>query len=320
MRDTINGSHRPLPYFEWWYFHFVTDNGIALNMVLHETDIFGLQQKPYISLSVCFPNKDPQYFRHDLSYPIIERGNPYLGAIDGIFRENAETICFNISFPGRCHFRGEIAKLSPPLILSEGILYQETGTGRSSHWLVQVPHASFRGILELDGVVHRLQGMAYQDHQWGDILIQEFVSDWVWGHFSDEEMAMVFFHILTQKGRLIERVALLTTEGRYEGTALTTTHLDTLFQARHPELYAGQASVSFFHKQCQVTFDISPACIMRKRLGEVHDGKLAGYLRWSAQASLYLGSGSDAGCAGSPLHGISEYIRIRPAMYGKLSD
>ena len=78
-------------------------------------------------------------------------------------------------------------------MIQDGILYEERDTGRASHWVGQVPHATFTGILELDGVTHRLRGTAYQDHQWGTVLIQEFVSDWVWGHFSNDQVAVVFF-------------------------------------------------------------------------------------------------------------------------------
>ena len=32
----MNSSHRLGPYFEWFYFHFLTDDGSAINLVLHE--------------------------------------------------------------------------------------------------------------------------------------------------------------------------------------------------------------------------------------------------------------------------------------------
>ena len=66
-----NVSHRPPAYFEWFYFHFVTDDGVAINMVLHETDIFGLKQKPYLSLSVLIPGLEPIYLRTDLDGAMV---------------------------------------------------------------------------------------------------------------------------------------------------------------------------------------------------------------------------------------------------------
>jgi hypothetical protein len=155
-----------------------------------------------------------------------------------------------------------------------------------------------------------LSGTAYQDHQWGTLLIQEFVSDWLWGHFSNDQMAVMFFQILTQRGQLIERVAMMNGEGRYVGTAVETSHLDTLFQADNPIEFHSQASVSFLNNSCRLEFDLSPICVMRSRINEKQQGNVASYLRWSAAATL------QTGCDTYPLHGISEYIRIRPISVG----
>jgi hypothetical protein len=176
-----------------------------------------------------------------------------------------------------------------------------------------VPHATFTGILKLDGTVRRLSGTAYQDHQWGTTLIQEFVADWVWGHFSNDQVAVVFFHILTQNGQLIERVAMMNDEGRFVGTAVETNYLDTLFQANHPEEFDSNAGVSFLNQCFRLEFDVSPNNLMRSRINEEHNLSTTSYLRWSAEAKLL------AACGVQPLHGISEYIRIRPAMYGSRS-
>jgi hypothetical protein len=70
-----NCSHRPEPYFEWFYFHFVTPDGIAVNMVLHETDIFRLKRDPYgiseyirirpaLYGSLSEPKRHQHHFRH----------------------------------------------------------------------------------------------------------------------------------------------------------------------------------------------------------------------------------------------------------------
>ena len=126
-------------------------------------------------------------------------------------------------------------------------------------------------------------------------------------------ITVVFFQILTQRGRLIQRVAMVTEEGRYTGTAMETTYLDTLFPAGHSETFNDLASVSFLSRQFQLRFEISPENLMRGRLSEVHDNISASYLRWSAAATL------QSGCGNQPLHGISEYIRIRPAVYEELS-
>ena len=217
MNDLHNASHRAPPAHEWWYFHFVTPEGVAINLVLHETDILGRTFEPYLSMTVLLPGAPPQYLRRDLRMAMIAGERPFLHVKDPLIVEDEARITFDISFPGQGHFRGQITKLAPPLAFQDGILYQDIHTGQPSHWLVQVPHGTFTAVLQLDGKIHRLNGMAYQDHQWGSALLQRSVADWVWGHFSNDHMAVIFFQILTQHGQLIERVALLTAGGAIFG-------------------------------------------------------------------------------------------------------
>jgi hypothetical protein len=116
----------------------------------------------------------------------------------------------------------------------------------------------------------------------------------------------------TQHGQIIERVAMMNGEGRYAGTAVATNYLETLFQANKLDNFESEIAVSFLNRQLQFDFAISPTNLMRSRLNEEHNQTVASYLRWSAAAAL------EVGCGYLPLHGISEYIRIRPAMYGSL--
>ena len=314
MTNLHNASHRMPPFFEWWYFQYVTPEGTAINLVLHETDIMGQKSDPYLSMSALLPGRSPCYLRRELQISAIACDRPFLRVEDPLIVEDEKGITFDTPFPGQGHFKGRITKLAPPLAFQDGILYQDISTGRSSYWVVQVPHAIFTAVLQLGTEIHHLNGMAYQDHQWGSTLLQASVADWVWGHFSNEHMAVLFFQILTQHGQLIERVAMMTEEGRFVGTAVGANYLDMLMRADHPEQFGGIAAVSFFNDQAHFAFTLKPENLMRRRLHEVYGQKTASYLRWTA-AATYTGA-----CEPQLLHGISEYIRIRPAMYGKPSS
>jgi hypothetical protein len=314
MSDIRNASHRAPPFFEWWYFHFVTPDGAALNMVLHETDILGQNADPYLSMSILLPGQSPVYLRRELRLETIAQEQTFLHVKDPLIIEDEKGIFFDIPFPGQGHFKGWIIKLSPPLVFQDSILYQDTITGRTSHWVVQVPHGSFTALLQVGEALHHLKGMAYQDHQWGSTLLQESVADWVWGHFSNEHMAVLFFQILTQHGQMIERVAMLTNEGRFTGTVLETIYLATLFSEHKPSAFTGPVTVSFLEQSLRVEFDLSPDNLMRSRLDEQHGQKKISYLRWASRAT-YQGA-----CGQQPLYGISEYIRVRLTGYEKLSQ
>ncbi len=314
MLDNNNSSHKQPAYFEWWYYHFACANGTAINMVVHETDIFGLNQAPYLSVSICQPNKPPAYLKRSLENKAFSQQQSLFQLQPNLIQETATQILFDIPFPDRNRFCGEINKLAAPISIKDGVLYQDKVTGATSHWLLQVPHSTFSAMLELDGSVHPINGTAYQDHQWGTICLQSFVSDWVWGHFSDEKTAVTFFQILTQNGRCIERVAIVMDEGQFIATKLDTSYLSLLMQQPHPEQFENKVNVAFLNQQIELSFDVLPTKQMRTRLNEVHDGKTASYLRWAATASY------QTGCEPHTLYGITEYIRIRQNAYGGISS
>jgi hypothetical protein len=265
-------------------------------------------------MSVLLPGQSPCYLRQDLQKGMIAREGPFLQVQDPLVIEDDLGITFDILLSGQVCFKGHITKLAPPLVFHQGILYQDSITGQLSHWVVQVPHGTFTATLQLGSEVQYLSGMAYQDHQWGSTLLQESVADWVWGHFSNYNMAVLFFQILTQYGQKVERVAMLTAEDRYTGTALGTNYLNALSTEDNPSVFSWPIATSFFRGSQQIDFSISPNKIMRSRLNEIHGQKAITYLRWAGEAT-YQGA-----CGQSLLYGISEYIRVRPAGYEKLSQ
>src|SRR5437899_117784 len=94
MYELVNGSHHSpeLGYFEWWYFHFATLDGLTINVVLHETDIFGLSKSSYVSMSLLLPNQKPQYYHLRYEQGQIQRGIDVLKVSDGSFTEDSKDI------------------------------------------------------------------------------------------------------------------------------------------------------------------------------------------------------------------------------------
>lgn len=303
MDKLVNGSHYDeLPeYFEWWYFHFASVNGFTANIVLHETDIFGLIKTPYISMSLQLPDQKPQYLRMEISPGSIERGSEYLSQSDGYFQESDKDIQIQLSFPSGVNFKVVITKLAEPLTLNNCVLRQNGD--KANYWKLQVPFGRSSGVLTISGDEYPLQGVIYHDHQWGNIPIQDFVADWVWGHFSSELGSATFYTIQTQTGELIERYAVVTPHG--VKTSINhgeTPHLRELCQNSFPNLWQSEPVVVFPFGTTLKT-KVSPSGILRSRVNEVHAGFFATYIRWLSNAQLSSFDGS--------LQGITEYIRIR---------
>ena len=303
MRQLVNGSHygKLLGYFEWWYFHFASASGFISNIVLHETDIFGLTKSPYVSMSLQLPYQEPQYLRTEISPGSIEKGSEYLSQSDGYFQESNREIQVQLAFPLGVSFEVIITKLAEPLMLNNCVLYQDGD--KRSYWKLQVPFGRFSGVLKTSGKEYPLEGVVYHDHQWGNIPIQDFVADWVWGHFSSDLGSATFYTIRTQAGELIERYAVVTPQGvQASANHGKAPHLMELAQSDSPNLWQSEPVVVFPFGATLKT-SVSPANILRSRMNEAHAGFVVTYIRWLGDA--YLSSFKDSLC------GVTEYIRIR---------
>ena len=246
MHQLVNGSHYSelVGYFEWWYFHFASATGFTSNIVLHETDIFGLTKSPYVSMSFQLPHLESQHLRMEISPGSIERGSEYLFQSDGYLRESEREIRVQLAFPLGVSFKVVINKLAEPLTFNNCVLYQDDD--KRSYWKLQVPFGRFSGVLTISGKEYPLEGVVYHDHQWGNIPIQGFVADWVWGNFSLNLGSATFFIILTQTGELIERYAVVTPQSVQasinHGKA---PHLRELAQSNSPNLWQSEPVVVF---------------------------------------------------------------------------
>lgn len=303
MHQLVNGSHfsKVVGYFEWWYFHFATTAGFYSNIVLHETDIFGLKKSPYISMSFQFPHREPQYLRMTISDGSIAKGSEYLSQSDGFFRESASEVEIDITFSSEKTFEVVITKLAKSLMFNDCILYQEGD--KRNYWRLQVPLGRFNGVLKIKGDKYPVEGVAYHDHQWGNISIQDFVSDWVWGHFSSKESSAVFFVIQTQESDLIERYVVVSPYSVQSSVNHgQVPHLVKLAKSSSPELWKSKPVVTFPFGTTLKT-KVSPNILLRSRINEVHTGFMITYLRWTGDAIL--------SSSNSFLYGITEYIRVR---------
>jgi hypothetical protein len=303
MHQLVNGSHfgEVAGYFEWWYFHFASASGFAANIVLHETDIFGLRKSPYVSMSYQLPHREPQYLRMAIPDESITRSSEYLSQLEGLFAESDSNIEIRLSFPSGETFEVAITKLAEPLILNNCVLYHEGD--KRSYWRLQVPFGRFNGILKAESGNFPIEGVVYHDHQWGNISIQDFVSDWVWGHFSSNESSAVFFAIQTKKGDLIERYAVVSPSSVQSSIVHgQVPHLEKLVNSGNPELWSGEPVVTFPFGATLRT-RINPNALLRSRVNEAHGGFVATYLRWAGDAIVSPPN--------SFHYGITEYIRIR---------
>lgn len=302
----MNGSHwsETPGYFEWWYFHFITNHGFAANLILHETDIFGLTKKPYASMGIQLLGTRSKYFKRILGQNSINRSSLYLSVSDQSFLETEKEFIVALTFSSGEIFRANIEKISQPLVLNDGILYENALTKQQNLWVVNMALGRFEGSFETDGVKHILQGSAYHDHQWGNVPIQDFVSDWVWGHFGNQEECLTYFVIKTQNGTRVQRfIKVDHSQIKRFTKGGSASYIDTLTSQERPETYEDKPSV-VFPDNTSLSVKIAKAGLMRSRTDERYLDFYASYLRWTA-----TGSYQDEKLHKLP--GMTEYLRIR---------
>ncbi|MDP2861060.1 MAG: hypothetical protein Q8N98_05125 [bacterium] len=168
--------------FGWRYFHFIDPSGLRVNLVEHKTDIFGLERKPYMTMIAKEPKKEPIRFRGEPNLVWEKSPDEGSGKFDFVF-ENAR-------------FSGTIDEALRHEELADVALYEDR-LGRKSHWAVDMPYGKITGELRTPQEEKDVAGYVYQDRQWGNILIQEWVKNWTWAHLANKSLFVIIFCVNT---------------------------------------------------------------------------------------------------------------------------
>lgn len=273
--------------FGWRYFHFIDKTGSRINLVEHKTDIFGLETKPYMTMIIKMPNTEPARFRGEPNVVWERGGGNQSGKFDFVF-DNAR-------------FNGEITDTLVHKELEDVVLYKDR-LGRKSHWAVDVPYGRIVGELRTPEGVKEINGYTYQDRQWGNILIQEWVKDWTWTHLANENLFVAIFCINASDKQkswhsIIGQGKEISIDHDFEAP-----HLAKLTDSKNPTNDIVQAEIRIPGK-LSATFILSPQNIMRSRIQESHPGFSASYIRWSVD--------SNTNQSEEIARGVAEYMSIQ---------
>lgn len=288
--------------FGWYYFQFVTPSGTMINSIAHETDMFGTDSRPYISTSIIENANagDPQvhYFnRHLQEFPEHENADELI--IPDIILEKSGKYDFEFKYPDEFVFRGTI---NPVFASSPAKTIFEDGTGRRFNWKSIVPHGEFSGELVRENQVYPIDGLAYVDRNWGEVRIQEFVKDWVWGSFSDGSSSITFYDIMSRNGTRFGEI-LTTTQNGTVSSRLTESHLNAFSNLGNPHLLTRNLTIG--GETVSMNLGVSPKKIMRNWNNRDFGEFYASYSRWATQSRVDFGGNN------SEMFGITEHLRVR---------
>lgn len=272
--------------FGWRYFHFIDTTGTRINVIEHKTDVFGLEKVPYMTMITKEPETEPVRFKGEPNL-IWERNTvEQSGKFDFVF-ENAR-------------FTGTVSEALQHEELIDIILHQDA-VGRKSHWAVDVPYGKVEGMLTIPQKEKQISGCMYQDRQWGDIPIQEWVKNWTWTHLANKNLFVVVFCINVTNGQ--KSWHAISSQGQEVALDrnFQLSHLPPLAETVNPDSKLFQAEITIPGK-LSVLFSLQPTNIMRSRMNEGHPDFSASYIRWSVDGI--------ADQSADPIQGVAEYMKI----------
>ncbi|EKE12286.1 MAG: hypothetical protein ACD_13C00248G0022 [uncultured bacterium] len=273
--------------FGWRYFHFIDKAGSRINLVEHKTDIFGLEAKPYMTMVAKAPDTEPVRFKGEPNV-VWERGvGNQSGKFDFVF-DNAR-------------FNGEITDTLEHKELKDVVLYEDK-LRRKSHWAVDIPYGKITGELRTPQGEKEITGYVYQDRQWGNILIQEWVKNWIWTHLANENLFVVIFCINATNGQKSWHSISSLGQNVSVDHDFEVPHFPKLANSSNPDANIFQAEIKIPGKLSTV-FTLSPQNVMRSRIGEKHPGFSASYVRWSVDGITNQSE--------ETAQGVAEYMSIQ---------
>jgi hypothetical protein len=305
MKPT-NGSHLAdvAGYFEWWYFHFLSDGGLIINFLLHASDVFSQDRDPYYSMSVLKPDGTRLYYRQHLP------GNAYPGPGERLsfstrtcsVSETDEQLFLKASFRD-ASLDVAITRLDPPVIIEQGLLLDNPESGVANYWIVPFPLGSYTGTIELGGSTYQQSGRAYHDHNWGTASIPETVSRWLWGHCHILDGYLIYYFIERPNGDTVGRGAF-----SGGGKARLSTHLnvsrlrfeDSSTVGTYPRSYEVELQLG----DGSVKAAVATESMFRMRRDLHYQGFTTTYYR--ATSSVLIQAGMETIGA----WGLAEYMRI----------
>jgi predicted secreted hydrolase len=194
-----DGSHQPLDdkFFEWWYFDAHFDNDYRLVVAFH-TALFSAVSRPaVITLHLYGPGGwkavEAATFKPSATRSAADRCDVQLGASrawDAGGRYIVRLAQGRIR--AELEYHSEVAGIQA----GTGMLFHDSASRRSFHWVIPLPRARVSGWLWIDEKRMAVQGIGYHDHNWGNLDLDQPFRRWVWGRAVADEYTLVFGNLI----------------------------------------------------------------------------------------------------------------------------
>lgn len=277
--------------FEWWYFHFISD--ISFNIIIHPTDMYGLNKSSYISVSILEKSGKGINFKQSFDLEKTNISSAELNIENNIFciKKIGEEILINLTLEN-LKAKMKIGKIVIPELFNENsaILRNEVDK-LSNNWLLVVPYSLYSGTLQYSDRNMRLNGQAYHDHNWGNWLIHECYDYWIWGNFQNINYAITYYYLFGVNGSKVKLLNIICQGKSYNLTDFDIVDLNDKIE------------ITFYIESEKYSFYISNQNEFKSHIREI-ERKTIFYSRYSSNGKLYDLKSDSVEC----LNGINERI------------
>ncbi|MBN1217460.1 MAG: hypothetical protein JXM69_00910 [Anaerolineae bacterium] len=199
-----DGAHQ-LPgdkFFEWWYFDARFDNGYQLVVAFH-TALFNVVSRPAaIAVHLYAPDGSKEVevavFKSPDVRNTVERCDVQIGSSRAWDKGDRYIIALE---QGPIRANLEYHKEVEGVQIGTGVLFEDSASGQSFHWVVPLPRASVSGWLGIGDERVAVSGIGYHDHNWGNLDLYQAFHHWIWGRVLADEYTMVFGGLFGRGGK-----------------------------------------------------------------------------------------------------------------------
>ena len=206
-------------HFEWWYFDFNLESHHNVYLEWH-APIFNLRDDHCILICRTYNNEEYPSSGKDNVVPSVKAFRYHHSTV-----KQSKSLC-RIEFPAG-HIIEEknkylikiqeknlqadlrLDRLLPPLISDQEIIYQSFDAKEYFSWNIPLPKAKVSGEIQIDHQHIEMAGIAYHDHNWGNLNFGKYLRGWNWARALFEDYTFLFGDIVPKEKQKNSQVLVL---------------------------------------------------------------------------------------------------------------
>ncbi len=192
--DGLRAEPRP-GNFEWWYFDSHFEDGSTAVVTFTTKSLLDRRAslQPMVTLTITRP--DGKKLSETLQVPAVDfsasKERCYVRAGESWARGDLCNYELH-AHTGELSAHLNLSGLVPAWRPGSGKIYFGEDRTHYFAWLSAIPHGEVEGHLTYDGKLRPVKGFCYHDHNWGNVSLNEVLTQWYWGRAHLGDYTLIF--------------------------------------------------------------------------------------------------------------------------------